>query len=181
MARPPQQYTFNLPDGPPGVGQLVVTVTTDYYNQIYEYNSSGTAESNNTSSVTTTSTIAPYPDLQVTSLATTPSSPESGQTVTVTWNDANTGNAAVSGSFSDYVSVLNTTTGQTVASASVPYDEASLGAILAGSSAPRQYTFSLPDGSPGVGQLSVTVTADSDVQIFNTTRQGRPNPTTRRR
>jgi len=161
-----QQYTFNLPDGPPGVGQLVETVTTDYYNQIYEYNSSGTAETNNTSSVTTTSTIAPYPDLQVTGLSTTPSSPESGQVLTVTWNDANSGDAPVSGSFSDYVTVLNTTTGQTLASALVPYDEASSGAIAAGGSAAQQCTFSLPDGTPGVGQIQFTVTTNYYNQVY---------------
>jgi hypothetical protein len=32
-----QSYTFKLPDGPAGVGNLQVTVTTDNYNMIAEY------------------------------------------------------------------------------------------------------------------------------------------------
>ena len=167
-----QQYTFTLPDGNPGVGQLQVTVTTDYYNQIYESNSSGTAETNNTSSTTTTSSLAPYPDLQVTGLSTTPSSPQSGQPMTVDWNDANAGAAPVSGSFSDYLTVVNTTTGQTVASAIVSYNEGTSGPIAAGSSAEQQYTFTLPDGNPGVGQLQVAVATDYYNQVFEYNASG---------
>ena len=39
------------------------------------------------------------------SLAVTPSSPQSGGSVTVTWNDKNQGDAAVNAAFSDYVLV----------------------------------------------------------------------------
>src|SRR5262249_17512123 len=43
-----QQYTFRLPDGARGAGSLRVTVTTDYYSQIYEYAGGATADGNNT-------------------------------------------------------------------------------------------------------------------------------------
>ena len=39
------------------------------------------------------------------SLAVTPSSPQSGGSVTATWNDTNQGDAAVNAAFSDYVLV----------------------------------------------------------------------------
>jgi hypothetical protein len=168
----PQQYSFTLPNGNHGVGQIKMSVTTDYYNAIFEYNSSGTAESNNTSSITVPSTLALYPDLQVTALATTPTSPESGQTLTVSWDDSNTGNAPVTGSFVDDVTVVNTTTGQTLASGDVRYNESSAGPIAAGGSVPQQYSFMLPGGNPGVGQLSVTVTTDADNQVFESNGSG---------
>ena len=52
-----------MPQGEPGVGNLAITVTTDTDNQIFEYNAPGTGETNNTASVTATSTLASYPDL----------------------------------------------------------------------------------------------------------------------
>ncbi len=95
-------YTFQLPNGPAGVGNLLVSVTTDYYDSIPEYYPGGVGYTNNTTIITAVSTLAAYPDLQVTGLSITPSSLESGDSVTVSWNDANTGNGPVSGSFSDY-------------------------------------------------------------------------------
>ena len=165
-------YTFQLPNGPAGVGNLLVSVTTDYYDSILEYYPGGVGYTNNTTTITAVSTLAAYPDLQVSGLTVVTANPQSGQPVTVDWNDANTGNGPVSGSFSDYVTVLNTTTGQTVASAVIPYDEGSSGPIAAGGSAAQQYTFNLPDGAPGVGQLVVTVTTNYDNQIYEYNSSG---------
>ncbi len=100
-------YTFQLPNGPPGVGNLLVSVTTDYYDTILEYYPGGVGYTNNTTTITAVSTLAAYPDLQVSGLTVVTANPESGQPVTVDWNDANTGNGPVSGSFSDSVTVLN--------------------------------------------------------------------------
>ena len=161
-----QSYLFNLPDGPAGVGNLEVSVTTDYDNVIAEFYPGNVGETNNTTTKSVVSTLAAYPDLQVTGLSTAPSSLQTGGAVTVSWSDANTGTAPATGSFSDYVTAVNTTTGQTLASSIVPFNEPALGPIAQGGSAPRQYTFNLPDGSPGVGQIAFTVTTDYENNIF---------------
>ena len=56
------------------------------------------------------STLAAYADLSVTGLATTPVNPQSGDAMTIHWNDDNGGSAAVNQSFLDHVVVVNTTT-----------------------------------------------------------------------
>src|SRR5262249_48887846 len=68
-----QQYAFTLAGGPRGAGQLQFTVTIDSANQVYERNNSGTAESNNTSSISEASVLA-GPDLQVTGVTVGPPS-----------------------------------------------------------------------------------------------------------
>ncbi|MGA2068563.1 MAG: CARDB domain-containing protein, partial [Thermoguttaceae bacterium] len=164
-----RQYAFTLPQGPDGAGQIAVTVTTNGYHNVLEYNTAGTAETNNTAVVTTSSTLPPYPDLQVTNLAVAPvAGLQSGDVLTVTWEDANTGVAAVGSEFYDHVVVQNLTTGQTAASQDLAYDPsvAGNGAIAAGAARARQLAISLPHGTPGAGQLSVTVTTDYYNQIF---------------
>ena len=54
-----RHYAFTLPDGDPGVGTLQITVTTDYDNLFL------TSASGHSASITTTSTLGNYPDLQV--------------------------------------------------------------------------------------------------------------------
>src|SRR5208337_1413362 len=107
-------FALTLPDGARGVGQIQFSVTTDYYNQVLEYNTAGpggtsTAESNNTTSLTLTSTLAVYPDLTVSNLGVSPSSGlQSGNGLTVQWNDSNIGTAVVDGPFVDHVVITNT-------------------------------------------------------------------------
>ncbi len=103
-----QTFSFAMADGASGVGNMRITVTTDYYQTVKEYDASGNpAYGNNSASTTFTSTLANYADLVVKSgsLGVTPASPQSGNQVTVTWNDQNIGDAAVNASFSDYVLV----------------------------------------------------------------------------
>ena len=83
-----RQYSFALPDGTAGTGHIQISVTVDYYNYVQESN-----ENNNTTTVTQTSILAPLPDLTVTGLAVAPSPLGSGDYVTVTWNDNNSGTA----------------------------------------------------------------------------------------
>ena len=114
--------------------------------------------------------------LSVTGLSTSPSSGlQSGTSLVVQWNDTNTGTLPASGSFTDLVTVTNTTTGQVLATADVPYDATTLGNLAAGASAPQQDAFRLPDGDPGVGQIQFTVTTDISNQV--STPQGDPNKT----
>jgi hypothetical protein len=166
-----QQYAFRLPDGARGVGNLLVTVTTDYSNQVFEYNAGSTAKTNNTSSLKATVAPAAYPDLQVTNLALSSTSGQplqSGGGLTVTWDDSNTGNAPASGEFFDHVTIVNAMTGQTLTATDVLYDPAAAGngAIAAQDARPRQFVFTLPQGTPGTGNLQVTVTTNYYNQVF---------------
>ncbi len=61
-----QQFAFTLPDGAAGVGNFLVTVTTDSGQTVKEYDSNGNpAYGNNSASITTTSKLANYADLIV--------------------------------------------------------------------------------------------------------------------
>ena len=114
--------------------------------------------------------------LSVTGLTTSPSSGlQSGTNLVVQWSDTNTGTLPAAGSFTDLITVTNTTTGQVLATADVPYDATTLGNLAAGASAPQQYAFRLPDGDPGVGQIQFTVTTD----VYNKSRRPRAIPTRR--
>ena len=114
--------------------------------------------------------------LAVSDLVTTPASGlQSGMALVVGWTDTNTGTQPASGSFNDQIVVTNTTTGDVLATGDVLYNAASLGNLAAGASAAQQYTFSLPNGEPGVGQIQFTVTADYDQNV--STPVGEPNDT----
>jgi hypothetical protein len=101
-----RSYTFNLPDGTGGVGDLEIRVTADSSNGVVETN--GTGETNNLATINATSTLAVYPDLRVRNLAVAPASPHSGDTLTLTWDEFDAGSSAVTGSFYTRVYVRNT-------------------------------------------------------------------------
>ena len=84
-------------------------------------------------------------------LAVSPTAILSGDTVDVTWNDANTGNAAVDSAFVDNLTVVNTTTGATLLDTDVAYNPALPGTspIGPGGSFPQAYSFTLPQGYRG--------------------------------
>jgi len=175
-----RQFVLTLPDGSRGAGQIQFSVTTDVYNQVFEFNTSGpngtsTAESNNTSSQTVTSTLAPYPDLTVSSLILSPSSGlQTGNPLAIQWTDSNTGNGPVTGSFVDHVVIQNVTTGKTLGTQDVAYDPAAggNGPIGAGQSRTRQLSFTLPQGTAGAGQIQVTLTTDNYNQVFEWNQAG---------
>ncbi|MCO5053866.1 MAG: Ig-like domain-containing protein [Verrucomicrobiae bacterium] len=157
---------FTLPDGDVGVGQLQITVVVDAYNHQYEFNLEGTAESNNRASLTVTSVLATYPDLQVTELAVTNAPLHSGDSVHLVWRDQNSGLGAVTNVFADRISVVNATNGQVLVNTLLPYDPALAEPIAAGGAVPRAFSFTLPDGSSGAGEFLVTVTADAAQQVY---------------
>src|SRR5262249_13874024 len=131
-----RQYTFRLPDAPQGVGSLRVTVNGDGGNSVFEYNTAGTAETNNTANLTQTSTLAAYPDLQVSNVTLVPATGlESGGTLVVRWNDLNAGNSAATGPWHDRLLVENVTTGAIVASRTLQYTG---GPLVAGGSLARE-------------------------------------------
>lgn len=160
-----QQLAFTLPAGNAGAGMIEITVTVNTFNDVFEFNNAGTADSNNAATVSKTSVlVVPSPDLQVVNLAATfAAARQSGAGVVVSWDDANRGDAATSGSFYDTVVVTNTTTGKTIGQVALLYNEAASGngPIAAGDRRSRQVTLTLPDGPDSVGTLSFTVTADA--------------------
>ena len=175
-----RQYAFTLPQGPDGAGQIKVTVTSDGYNGIFECNTAGpggssTAENNNAASVTEASILPPYPDLEVRNLTLAPATGlQSGDTLTVTWDDFNSGTATMASLFYDRVTVENLSTGQTPVTQDVVYDPAAgaNGPLAAGDSRPRQLVVALPRGTPGAGTLRVTVTTDSFQQVYELNTAG---------
>jgi hypothetical protein len=165
-----RSYSFKLPDGLRGVGNFDIQVTADYYGHIFENNASGTAESNNTAQLGITSTLAIYPDLQIQNLAVDQTAIQSGDTLTIRWNDFNSGSAAVNGAYYNRVYLRNTTTGETLLDTSV-YSYAAQ--VAAGQAQARSYSFKLPDGLRGVGNFDIQVTADYYYnQIFENNASG---------
>lgn len=89
------QCNFRLPDGEPGVGLLVFTVTADINNTVIEYNSAGTAELNNSFSMSRNSEWPPYPDLEILNIN-APTVGMPGQIIPVTWAITNKGSGDAS-------------------------------------------------------------------------------------
>ncbi|MBI4327963.1 MAG: VCBS repeat-containing protein, partial [Chloroflexi bacterium] len=108
-----------------------------------------------------TVTTVPAPDLQVTGLVVEPASLLSGVSVTVRWNDANTGSGSTVGSWNDLLVVSNLTTGRKLLERQVAYDAAAEGSIAGGGAKVREHAFSLPDGPEGVGNIFFGVTVDA--------------------
>jgi len=163
---------FTLPSGANGAGTLVVTVTADYYNNIFEYNPDGTAESNNSATTEAVSGIAAYPDLQIAGLTVQPSALASGTSLTVYWLDTNSGNADAMGSWYDQITIRNATLGETLLGTTVYFDTNVFGPLTNGTAVARAYNFTLPTTSDGAGSLVVTVTADYYNNIFEYNPEG---------
>ncbi len=161
-----RQYMYTLPDGAAGVGQIAVTVTANSTNSLFEYNTAGTAYSNDTASVQASSAIAPYPDLQVQNIGISPTSIYSGASFVLHWQDVNTGNAAASTSWDDRVVIQNLTTGQTISTSTLVYDVSKLGTLAGGSAGDQQLPVTLPAGMASVGTLQFSITTDVLGQVF---------------
>ncbi len=155
---------LQLPADHDGEGDLQFTVITDAGNFLKRFDTEGNPDNANSQSITRPSLlIGDFPDLVVQpgSLLVDSTDVETGQQVTVQWTIDNAGVTPTSGSWVDGVTVINTTTGQTVASGTVAYDAATGGSLAVGGSATQQFTFTLPDGEPGVGEYQVLVTLDA--------------------
>ena len=166
-----RQLAFRLPDGASGAGSFEVTVTTDGGGAVREYVIGADAETNNAASTNFASALATYPDLQVTGLTVQPTAGpriESGSSITIAWNDLNSGNAATPGMFVDRLRIVNSTTGQTLIDSSLTYDPAALGngPILPGALRARSQVATLPNGPTGVGNLLVSVTTEANGHFF---------------
>ena len=74
--------------------------------------------------------------------------------LTISWNDANAGTGATSGTWYDRIVIQNLSTGATLLDATSYYNA---GTIPAGGATARSYQYTLPNGDPGVGDLQVTM------------------------
>src|SRR5207248_6083372 len=138
---------------PGSFGRIEFTVTTDAAGEVFENNVAGTGETNNAAQTT----VLSAPDLVVTNLATNPSSPLSGSTITIRWTDANTGTAPIAGSWFDRIRIVNQTTNAVLTDQQVQ-----------GGS----FTFRLPDGNAGAGVLRIQVTADGTNSVVEVNAAG---------
>ncbi len=157
--------SYPLPDGTPPDTYTIQAVYNGTVNFI------GSTDASQTLVI---SAALASPDLQVQGLAVSPTTIRSGDTVDVTWNDANTGDAAVDSEFVDHLTVVNTTTSATLLDTDITYNPALPGnsPIGPGGSLPRSYSFTLPPSFAGTGNLLVTVTTDADNQIIESNPSG---------
>jgi hypothetical protein len=97
-----RQHSFRLPDGAAGTGTLLIEVTADAQNELFEYNAAGNAEANNRAARNVVASLAAYPDLVVTRIK-APANGASGQTVQVVWVVTNGGTGEAAGTWTDQV------------------------------------------------------------------------------
>ncbi len=91
---------------------------------------------------------------------------ESGNSVTVSWNDQNLGNQAVSGAYYDAIDVF-TSTGYEIVHNVVAGDST----LAGGDSSPMSDTFTLPAGAQGAGDLQIVITQNYSGGYYPTIQQ----------
>src|SRR5690606_22460586 len=100
-------HEVTWPAGLSAHGSFQLTVTTDILDQVSEANPAGTGETNNA----TVATAISAPDLTIANLAISESDPSAGDTITLTWDETNGGNADTLAAWTDRVYVQNIDTG----------------------------------------------------------------------
>jgi hypothetical protein len=148
----PRSAQVDLPSIP---GSYYLVVQTNVGGTVAE----GPLISNNTT-VAATPLIAQQdarPDLIIQNVSTSPGALQSGDSLTVKWQVANTGTAPASTPWYERVLVKNQA-GDVLANATVLSDGGGNAPLAAGSTRDESYTFTLPEGSSGAGLLSITVT-----------------------
>ncbi len=148
----------NLPlDVSLAVGDYFLIVETDALD-----NQPESDENNNQAATIATISLAfpPLPDLQVENPGLVESSPTSGDTVTLAWQTVNEGTVPVTNSFTERIVIVNSDTGQTLLSTNVPLIVSVDDPIDSGEVINRTLSFDLPDGIPGAGSITATITTD---------------------
>src|SRR5690606_2084026 len=145
-------YEVTWPQGLTAHGNIQFTVTTDILDGVVEANAAGTGESNN---VTVASTVS-APDLTISNLTIAETDPAAGDTITLTWDENNIGNADTLAGWSDRVYVQNLDTGDVLLDTTV----AALTTLAAGATRQKTFAFALPHGDRSVGSIRVTVYGD---------------------
>ncbi|PYK60186.1 MAG: hypothetical protein DME21_11815, partial [Verrucomicrobia bacterium] len=154
-----RSYNFALPYATNGAGDLLFTITADTFNNLFEYNSSGTGESNNSSSIVRSSNLTPLPDLIVTGL-TAPASALTDHAISVQFHVANQGLLAADGNIGQRVFVSSTPTPGSGTLAAVT---AFNGPLEAGQGVDQTVTVQTPS-APGTYWLIAQADASDNVQ-----------------
>jgi len=105
-----RSFTFRLPYGLKGTGEIGITVTTDQnaagLDVLFETNLTNDAETNNSATTSTTAAAVPYADLRIDSLSAS-STGVGGEPVTVSWTVANHGQADTAVDWNDQIVFSN--------------------------------------------------------------------------
>ncbi|MCW9030677.1 MAG: hypothetical protein OQK58_04255 [Gammaproteobacteria bacterium] len=151
---------FTWPAGLTGIGQLSFRIVLDSNEVIPEDNILGNGETNNSIELIRLS----GPDLTVQNLNVVQTSIEAGGLVTVTWEDWNTGGVATPASFNDRIVVRNITQAEVLVNATIAYVQGQQASysIASGEYKERSFTFRLPDGVRGAGDIEIEVFADQN-------------------
>ncbi|MFA7603825.1 MAG: CARDB domain-containing protein, partial [Novosphingobium sp.] len=147
-----RSHSIVWPEGLAAHGQFTFTVTTDILDAIVEANDAGTGETNNSAAAT----VFSAPDLTVRNLAITTPNAAAGDTVSLTWDEVNIGNANTLAGWNNRIIVYNVTTGETLLDTSLTSDTL----LAAGAQRARSFSFALPHGQRSVGTIRVSVIAD---------------------
>ncbi len=147
--------TFAWPAGVSASGNFIVRIMVDTANEIVEPD-----KANNSAELLR----AVGPDMQVVGLQVLTPETEicAGGEVTISWKDWNSGTSATGAAFHDLIQVLNED-GVVVKEWELVYDPYQDGHIEAGGLRERSFTFRLPDGLRGTGNLVLRVTADQNL------------------
>jgi hypothetical protein len=149
---------FKWPSGGDASGKFAFAVTVDSGNALIEANVDGSGESNNAA----IATVLSAPNILVQALTQTGGQAQAGGPLSLSWTDYNAGVASTPNAWTDLVQVYNVSNGALLAQVAVPVLAAN-GVLASGDSLARSVTISLPDTANAVGQLTVRVTSDRDV------------------
>ncbi|QNM95072.1 CARDB domain-containing protein [Chitinimonas koreensis] len=155
---------FAWPVGVAASGRFSIRVVADSLGEIVEANAGGSGESNNTAE---TIKLA-GPDLTVKNLVVDTTQVQAGGLVTLRWEDWNEGSSSASAAYDDRIVVRNLAGNLLLLDTSLAYDPQAPGngPLRAGEHRARSFTFRLPDGLKGAGQIGITVTADQNSAGF---------------
>src|SRR5690606_19168990 len=118
----------------------------------------GQAESNNSATLTVTSSLARYPDLTVSNLVVEPAAGWApGSAVTLRWRVNNTGNVDIVEDWSDGIQVRNLASNVVVYSGS--HTTAPGTTLVAGGSIERSATITWPTDGNALGRFELSVSA----------------------
>ena len=155
---------FVWPSGASATGRFSIRVIADSAAEIPEANLGGTGESNNTTELTCLS----GPDLRIKNLRVDTTGVHAGGQVTLRWEDWNDGSSSTAAVFDDRIVVKNVDANLVLLDTSISYDPLALtngqvnGPIQAGEHRERSFTFRLPEGIKGAGNIGITITADQN-------------------
>ncbi|WEI17182.1 CARDB domain-containing protein [Acinetobacter proteolyticus] len=101
-----RSFSFTMPEGVDGIGQFIIEVTADSniagQGIVYEVNSVGNAEANNSLAATFSSTAQTYADLSVSQVI-VPTNVGAGNTAKIQWTVTNSGDEAAEGQWVDRI------------------------------------------------------------------------------